>query len=220
VITVGSVRRMTLAMVVVGVAPVAAVAQGKLEITPIFVSYYAAQTITDDADNNNTGVKLRQMAAAGFGGRITYWLTPSLGVEAEGLYTPSGTRFYIDDPANPVGASLGSNVTLGSARVLFRPSRTNLYLLGGVGYLSRAGDFWDFYEDQIAGVPVEDLASISGVIGFGVRAAVTPRVALNVGVEAYFYSLNPQISGADAFNETNMQMDALVTIGVPIAILK
>lgn len=194
-----------------------AAAQAKLEFTPFFGSYYGAMTITDDADNDGSGTKLKQIPAASLGGQLSYWFTPTLGAEASGTYAWSGVRLFSADLGG-AGFSLGGNVLLASGRLLYRPPRSNFHLLGGVGYVSRSGDIWDVLKSNFVGL--NGLSTISGVLGFGARAAVTPKVALNVGVEAYLYKLDPDTAGTSLFNKTNMQVDVLVKIGVPLALMK
>lgn len=207
------------ALVLAGVAAPAA-AQAKLEVMPVFASYYGTMTITDDADNNGTGTKLKHIPGAGFGGRLTYWFSQTLGAEASGTYAWSGVRIFSDDPTFTASLSLGGNILLATGRVLYRPPRSNFHLLGGLGVVSRSGEFWDFVRDNIGGGSLEKLSTVSGVLGFGARAAVTPKLALNVEAEAYIYKFDPQSAGAPLFNKTNTQVDVLVTIGVPLALMK
>lgn len=199
-------------------APVAA--QAKLELTPFFASYYGVQNVTDDADNDGSGVQVKQIPAPGVGGRLTFWISPTLGVEAAGTYAWSDVRLFFDDPVQPVGFSLGGSIVLASGRVLYRPPRSNFHVLAGVGLVSRSGDFWKFYEEQITGQPIDKLSTVAGVLGFGARAAVTPKIALNVTAEGYLYGLNPESGGNPIWDKTNTQIDVLVSIGIPIALMK
>ena len=207
------------ALVLAAVAAPAA-AQAKLELMPLFASFYGVTTITDDADNNGTGTKLKQIPGAGAGGRLTYWFSPTLAVEGAGTYAWSGVRIFSDDPSFTASLSLGGKILHASGRLLYRPPRSNFHLLGGVGVVSRSGEFWDFVRDNLGAGSLDKLTTVSGVVGFGARAAVTPKLALNVGAEAYLYKLNPESGGTALFNQTNMQVDVLVTIGVPLALLK
>jgi hypothetical protein len=110
----------TVGLVLAGVASPAA-AQAKLEFTPFFGSYYGATTITDDVDNDGSGFQLKQIPAASLGAQLTYWFTPTVGIEGAGTYSWSGVRIYSDDPS-PFGFSLGGNVLLASGR-MYRPPR-------------------------------------------------------------------------------------------------
>jgi hypothetical protein len=148
------------------------------------------------------------------------WIQPSLGVEAEGVYTWSGVRIFFDDPQSPGSFSLNATLLAASGRILYRPARTNFHVFGGAGIVHRAGDFWDFLEANVFGAPIDKLTTIGGVVGFGVRAAVTPGLALNVTAEAYLSKFDPESGGSAVFNKTNGQPDVVVTIGVPFSLVK
>ncbi len=217
--TIRRVMYLGIAAALLAAAP--ATAQGKIELTPFFGSYYGVATITDDADNGNpAGTKLQQLPAPGLGGRVTVRLAGSLAAEAEGFYTWSGVRIFSDDPQFQGSISLKATMLGASGRIMYRPPRTNFHVLGGVGIIRRSGEFWDFIETQITGAPLEKLTTVAGVIGFGVRAAVTPSLALNVTVEAYVSKFDPQSNGTSVFNKTNGQPDVIVTIGVPLSLMK
>jgi hypothetical protein len=211
------VRHVAIAGLVLATVAAPAAAQAKLEFTPFFGSYYGVQTITDDVDNDGSGFRLKQIPAASLGAQLTYWFTPTIGIEGAGTYSWSGVRLFSPDGGG-AGFSLGGNVLLASGRMLYRPPRSNFHLLGGLGFISRSGDIWDLLDQNFGGLG--GLSTIGGVLGFGARAAVTPKVALNVGVEAYLYKLDPDTAGTSLFNKTNMQVDVLVKIGVPLALMK
>jgi hypothetical protein len=191
---------------VVGAAlPTSAAAQ--FEFTPFFASYYALTPINSDVDGTGS-IKERQTPAPTVGGRFTFWLGSSFGIEAAGSFALSGTRFVSDNATGGAGFSLAGTLITGSGRLLYRPARTNLHLLIGGGVVSRGGDTWDF-------VNITSKTDIGGVVGFGVKASVTPKFALNIGVESFLYSADPDGSGS-AY-DTAFQADIYVTIGVPIS---
>lgn len=191
---------------VVGAAlPTSAAAQ--FEFTPFFASYYALTPINSDVDGTGT-IKERQTPAPALGGRFTFWLGSSFGIEAAGSFALSGTRFVSDNATGGAGFSLAGTLITGSGRLLYRPARTNLHFLIGGGVVSRGGDTWDFAN-------ITSKTDIGGVVGFGVKASVTPKFALNVGVESFLYSADPDGSGSGY--DTEFQADIYVTIGVPIS---
>jgi hypothetical protein len=194
--------------------PSTAPAQAKFELTPFFASYYALLTMTDDANGDGSNVKIQQTAAPSVGGRLTYWISNTIGVEASGSYSRSGIRAFVNDTSTLGGLSfsLKGTMTAASARLLYRPARTNLHFIVGGGIMHRGGDFWKSSHDNF-GVKV---TSPTGVLGMGVRAAVTPQFALNVSVEANLYSLD--LDGSDPTNGSKLQSDVLVAIGVPITL--
>jgi hypothetical protein len=183
-------------------------AAAQVEFTPFFASYYAVTPINSDVDGTGT-IEERQTPAPAVGGRLTFWLGSSFGIEGAGSFALSGTRFVADnDTGGDAGFSLGGTLITGSGRLLYRPARTNLHLLIGGGVVSRGGDTWDFTN-------ITSKTDIGGVVGFGVKAAVTPKFSLNVGVESFLYSADPD--GDGAAYDTEFQADIYVTIGIPIS---
>ncbi len=191
----------------IALQPAPAVAQAKLEITPFFTSFYAVAKVAEFQ-----GGYERHNPAPGIGGRLTFWVSPTIGVEASGAYTTSGTSVVSDDPNFPGGASFKGTVSNVTGRVLYRPPRSNLYLFAGAGSVIRGGDTWKLFG-------YNDLTDFGGLAGFGVRASVTPKLALLVSVELMAYSLDPD--GPDGTDyESKTQTDVYVSIGVPIALMK
>lgn len=191
--------------------PRVAIAQATVELTPMFASYYALTEVHDDVTGDGS-VKEKQTNSPSIGARLGVWLNSSLGLEAAGAWTPSGTRFFTTESTGGIGAiSLSGTIVTASGRLLYRPARTNLFLIVGGGIVSRGGDTWD---EQVTGLPLTELTDFAGVAGFGVRASVTPKFALMVSVESYLYSFDPDGSG-DIY-PTKFQSDLYVSIGVPI----
>jgi hypothetical protein len=196
------------ALIMAGAIAAPAQAQYIAEFTPFFTSYYPLTNVSDAVGGDAT-VQERQTNAPGAGASLTIWISNTIGIEGAGSFVFSGTRFKSDDPdAGAVGVSLPGNLITGTGRIVFRPARTNLYLLAGGGVVVRGGDTWDF--DFIT-----KKTSIGGVVGFGARANVTPKLALNVTVEGMFYSLDPDGSDGTVY-ESKMQADIHVKVGIPI----
>ena len=181
-------------------------AAAQFEFTPFFASYYALTKI-DDAVAGNSSVSEKQFAAPAFGARMTFWLGSSFGIEGAGSFAFSGTRF-VSSTAGAVGASLSGTIITGTGRLLYRPARTNFHLLLGGGIVSRGGDTWNFGF-------ITSKTDVAGVVGFGVRAAITPKLALNVNVESFLYQTDPDGTGTEY--DGKMQADLYVAIGVPIS---
>jgi hypothetical protein len=200
-------------LVVVALAfPRAGQAQGKLELTPFFASYYALTTMSNDASGDGSNLKIQQLSAPTYGGRITYWVSRTIGVEASAGYTTSGLRAFGDTSLGGTQFSLPGNVLLASARMLYRPARTNLHLIVGAGTVHRGGDFWKNAHSSSA----TKVTSPAAILGAGVRASVTPKFALNVSLEANIYSFDPD--GTDTLNKSKLQADVLVAIGIPLTL--
>jgi hypothetical protein len=197
------------------VAPGTARAQAKFELTPFFASYYALLTMSNDANGDGSNVKIQQTAASTWGGRLTYWVSPTIGIEAAGSYSKSGLRAFANDTSTSgFSFSVGGNIVTGSARMLYRPARTNLHFIIGGGVVHRGGTFWKNEHDQ----DTTKLTSPAAILGAGVRASVTPKFALNVSLEANLYSFDPD--GTATAMKSKFNADVLLSIGVPITLSK
>jgi hypothetical protein len=197
--------------------PSAAQAQGKLELTPFVGNYYALLTMSDDvfggidpffggADPFYADWKGKQLSAVALGGRLTFWISNTVGVEAAAGYTKSSVR--LAHPADSLSFTGKANLLTVSGRFLYRPGRLNLHLILGGGVMHRGGESYE---------RGEKLTSPAGVVGLSVRAAVSPRFALSVSAEATMYSFD--IDGSRPTNSSKLQSDLVVSIGVPIALV-
>jgi hypothetical protein len=127
-------------------------------------------------------IKERQTPAPVLGGRFTFWLGSSFGIEAAGSFALSGTRFVSDNATGGAGFSLAGTLITGSGRLLYRPARTNLHLLIGAAWCRGAA---------IPGLRQHHVQNgHRGVVGFGVKASVTLKFALNIGVESFPPAIN------------------------------
>jgi hypothetical protein len=199
-----------LALTVAGGVTAPAHAQYVAEFTPFFTSFYPLQEIKFDETGSTTDVRLKQKTAPALGGRLTFWLSNTIGIEGAGAFIWSSPAFSAEDESAGAEVSLPGTIFTGTGRIVVRPARTNLYLLAGGGVVSRAGEAWEG--------PDTKKTAIAGVAGFGARANVTPKFALNVTVEGTFYSLDPDGSDDDGgtFFQPSFQTDITVSIGIPI----
>ncbi len=189
--------------------PTLASAQANVEVIPYFATYYA---LTSLGYNNAPGedVDVKQGSAPMAGARIRARITDIFSVEGSVAFGNSPITGLSEDPdVGEVGFALSGNILIANGRVVYRLPRSNLYLLGGAGIVQRGGDFWDLAEDP-------QKTSIGGVLGAGVRAAVTPRFALDVALEANLYSVDPD--GDETTFDSKFQQDFLIVIGIPIPI--
>lgn len=197
------------------VTPGTARAQAKFELTPFFASYYALTTMSNDVAGDGSNVKIQQTSAPTYGGRLTYWLSSTAGIEFAGAYTRSGLRAFSNDTSTGGGSfSIAGNIVTANGRFLYRPARTNLHFIIGGGIVHRGGTFWKDAHTN-SGTKVTTPAAI---LGAGVRASVTPKFALNVSLEANLYSFDPD--GPATENKSKFQSDLLLSIGVPITLSK
>jgi hypothetical protein len=194
-------------------APRGAAGQAKFEITPFFASFYALTTMSNDVNGDGSNVKIQQTSAPTYGGRLTYWVSRTMGIEFAGAYTKSGIRaFSSDTGTGGLSFAVTGNVVTANGRLLYRPARTNLHFIIGGGILHRGGTFWKDAHTN-SGTKVTSPAAI---LGAGVRASVTPKFALNVSLEANLYSFDPDGSAPE--NKSKFQSDVLLSIGVPITL--
>jgi len=199
-----------LALVVTGVVTATAHAQSYVaEFTPFFTSYYPLAKI--DFERSSSDLFAKQKSSPGVGARLTFWLSSSVGIEAAGSYLWSSPAIYLPTDVGPASVDQSGTLFTGTGRLVFRPARTNLFLIIGGGMVSRAGDAW-----QGTDVKKSDIAAVAG---FGARANVTPKFALNVVVEGTFYSLDPDGTPEDPtldFFKSSLQSDITVSVGIPI----
>lgn len=195
-------------------------AQG-ITFTPFVGSYYGISKFFDsDIDLSNFGgtgtakFTMQQTNTVIFGARVAVPIGATFAIEGEGTYLSSDVRFVGEDVNGPgfdLSTNLKGNVVMGSLRAAYRPRRSNLRLIGGLAVVHHGGDAWDFSTN-------EKLTNVGGVAGFGLRANVTPRFALDITAEAYIYQFDPDESDdtANGFFEGTTQADLVISIGVPI----
>ncbi len=157
------------------------------------------------------------------GGRVAVWPTRRIGIEAEGSYVGSDVEItgFIPGDTTLQPATVSANVFYGSLNVvfvLFDPPLDPIavFVSGGVGLVSRSGDFFDGFEDE---------QDIAGVAGIGLRYGVAPRVRIRVDLRDYISSFE-ETAISDAFNAalgtddvgSKLQNDLLVSAGVEIVL--
>jgi hypothetical protein len=195
-------------LVLAGSARVAS-AQVKLEVTPFLASFYATNYTTFINDQRNE----RHEAGPAIGVNAEYHITRMWGVDVSAAYIRSGV--ISRDSSRTLSPPTGGSIVTGSARVTWQPRRTNFYLLGGVGINKRMGEAWD--------VPgLDHLTAVTGVVGFGIRARVSPTLGFDIRAEGHFYQLDPdgpRDPGTGGFFQNRLQRDVLVSIGVPYALI-
>ena len=182
-------------------------------------AYIAAADLFDELETN---VALRFGHEVGFnaGGRVAIWPTSRLGIEAEGAYVGSDValRGVIVGETEPVDLTLSGDVFLGSINVLYafiRPPLEPLaiYVSGGVGFVSRGGDFYDFF---LSSTTVElETTNVAGVAGIGIRYGVARSVNIRADFRDYIssYTANEtQLPDVDS----QLQNDILITGGVEL----
>jgi hypothetical protein len=200
-------------------APSSAIAQTKIEFTPFFASFYAISPFAKDLVDAGGGKFNDKLSnAPAIGARLGFGLSRSIGIEGSFTYAWTGFQAGVGKDntgtITSVGEFVNGNAIMASGRVTLHPRRSNFRGILGVGYQKRGGDAWD---EALAGLPAGtyDKTSIGGIVGFGVRANVTPTLAFDIDVEAFLYSNDADGSSNTSF-EKKFQQDVTVAVGVPI----
>lgn len=210
-------KAVTLSLAVLSVlAGPSTLAAQHIEVTP-FVGLYAptASVIKETASGITVGAK--HGTAFLFGGRFTYWTSPTVGLEGSLGYTSSGVDFTVDTSGVTLGTvSLSAHVLLGSARVLFnvgpKGGNTDFHLLAGVGVISHGGDAYDQLGQGSGGVSGK--TDIGGVVGGSVRFRASEKLKVRIDVEDNLYSAKFSIGGSES--TSHFQNDLVVSLGLVI----
>ncbi len=182
------------------VYPAVASAQGQIYLTPYFSSYYA--TTSNGLEIGDLSEK--QENGPGAGVALGFKLSQVLGLEAAYTYVSTGTNISGASGAENLG--FAGNIMFANARATITAPRSNLYGLFGVGIVKHGGESWEGFDN---------LTSFAGVVGLGIQADVSPKVRIDVKVEAQLYSFDPDGSDGDAYASKFMP-DIMVTIGFPL----
>jgi hypothetical protein len=200
--------------------PTASAAQLRLQVTPYFTAYFPLRTFfEEEVQTPRVTLRDKQSNAPGVGAKLTAWANPQFGIEADVNYTKSGV-VELRDPGdslayvflNPYG-----NQIVATARLVFRPRRSNLVLGLGGGYMQRGGEAWD-ESRYTAGVRFNK-GNFTTVASFGFFANVAPRFALLTSVEALLYSVEKidlsRVTIPNPYDTKKFQADILLKVGVP-----
>ncbi|HTR21661.1 MAG TPA: hypothetical protein VMH88_12470 [Gemmatimonadales bacterium] len=188
----------------------------QVEVTPFVGLYLPTSSVIQE-----TAVGLTVSGKHGttflFGARLTYWTSPSVGLEASLGYTPSSMTFSVDTGGVRVGsADTSAHVILGSARVLYKVGPkggdTDIHLLAGVGFISHGGAAYDLLGQGGGGI--SGTTDIGGVVGASVRFRVSAKLKARVDVEDNLYSAKFNIGGAET--TSHFQNDIAVSLGLAI----
>ncbi len=153
--------------------------------------------------------------ATGFaaGGRIAIWPTDRIGIEAEGAYLGSDMELAgVILDFGTIDTTFNANVFVGSVNVMYafiKPPLEPLaiFVSGGVGFVSRGGDFFD--EDLITDLENSDIA---GVVGLGIRYGVARSVNIRADIRDYISSYED----AALLGDSQLQNDLLITGSVEL----
>src|SRR5262249_12000968 len=152
-------------------------AQQRPQITPFFTSFFAPLPYGKDIDQG-AGVLAdeRMTTAPGLGLRVAIPVGSTLGVEAEATYIWSGRQAKVKGSGATVGFFLPGNAEIFSGRLTYHPRRSNFRLIMGAAFETLGGDAW---KSDFTG-PDAKSTSFGGILGFGAKANVTPRLGLDL----------------------------------------
>lgn len=185
------------------VYPAVASAQGQIYLTPYFASYYATSSNGLEAGD----LSEKQENGPGLGAALGFKLSQVLGIEAAYTYVSSGTNIS-GESTGAANLGFSGNIMFANARATITAPRSNFYGLAGVGIVMHGGNAWE-------GDVFTKLTSFAGVLGLGIQADVSPKVRIDVKVEAQLYSFDPDGGDGDAYASKFMP-DIMVTIGFPL----
>ncbi|MEP7325386.1 MAG: hypothetical protein ABI836_05495, partial [Gemmatimonadota bacterium] len=190
-------------------------AQG-ISFTPYVGSFYALKSFVDVTPQGGSHITIDQSNTAVFGARLTLPIGGTLSVEGAFGYAKSDVILReadaCVDPANfqvDCSTNFSGNIITGSGRLLFKPRRANIWAILGGSYIKHSGKAWDDSSTPETG-------DIGGVVGFGMRAVITSRIALNLTAEATVYSFDPD--GKDTLFDSKTQTDLIFSVGFPISL--
>ena len=200
-------------------------AQNKLELTPYFGSYIPlADFGTANVDLTGGGtfvdVDFRQQIGILGGLRLRLNVGETVGIELAGSYINSGWKQSLEAAETDIGLSVSGYTLTAEGRFIYRPRRKNVFGILGVAYQSRGGDAWDTSKTGVSGEL--NTNNFAAIVGIGVRAAASPGLSFDVTIESQLYSANRVESGfvLGTFTNAGFQADLLITIGIPIALIK
>lgn len=214
-------HRLVLAAVVAGFGlPSVAAAQNRFSVTPWVGSYYALSKFYNNDLSGGLRVSVNQTNTVMFGIRATVPVSPTISAEGSFGYAKSAVNFriqkFLTDTSTgqtfDLATALKGSVIIGSLRAVIRPRRSNLsVILGGI-LVNHGGEAWQ--DSSLDGKKT----SFGGVVGFGLRANVTPRFPIDIRAELNLYSFDPDKSDdtANGFYPGKFQQDLVVSIGIPL----
>ena len=182
--------------------------------TSLTVSGFAGVFIpaTDLFDELAADAALRfgHESGAAFGGRVAVWPSRKLGIEAEAGYLASdvGLRGVVTG-LGAIDETFAANAFVASINILYALIRPPLeplaiFISGGVGAVSRSGDFFD---TALPAIDFDETTSVAGVVGIGISYGLSQMLSIRADVKDYISSFDEDMLIGDA----QLQNDILIT---------
>lgn len=150
------------------------------------------------------------------GARLGIWPSSRIGLEAEAAYLGSDVELssYFPGPGGwvvPIQETQEAGVFVGSVSLVWAIIRPPLeplvlYVSGGVGFISRGGDYFEDFEDT---------SDIAGVLGLGFKYRVSREVWLRADIKDYISGFKEEKWGEEF--DAQLQNDLLVTGGIELS---
>ncbi len=205
------------AMTFASLGLLAAPAAAQVHFTPFAGAYYSASSLGDLQDPSLAGAEVIQTSGVVVGGMIDLPLSPSFGIEFGGSIGISDARFQITQTLSgtQVTAFIDQSGWIAHTSITGRINATqtgNFFLFAGPGLSLRGGDAWTEDNAISQGLGSSDRIAFGGVVGLGVLARVAPGFTLDVRVETFVYTFDPD--GDDPEFDSSANADILVKVGL------
>jgi hypothetical protein len=148
------------------------------------------------------------------GGRFAVWPTARIGIEAEAAYAGSNVDLRGILPDFAQDTTISASLFVGSLNVMWAVIAPPLdpvafYVSGGIGLVSRGGDFFEGSDDT---------SDVAGVLGVGLRYGLGPGWRVRFDVRDYVSSflnqaLDDTLEPAGG-TDSKLQNDIMLTVGV------
>lgn len=196
-------------LVVLTIASSPAAAQSRLEFTPFVGGYFPTKPLVADTSGGATIFETNSGPVVG--GRLTYWVSPRVGIEGSFGLATSKTHLF----AATTEFEFRSTTYMADARVLFQVnnpnSPTGLHLLGGVGLTKASNAFFSLADDvgQLSYEP-----SIGFVVGAGVSRRIASGLRLRIDLEDRIYTAKFDVPSGGTDIDDEGQHDIVFSTGL------
>lgn len=174
------------------------------------------QLIQQPGSGLNSAITFKQQTSAALGLRGSRAINSKLAVELEFFWASSSIeldafRTGIDRTQTTTHARvivLSANAVYEVFRAPFTPFA--VYVLGGIGLISRGGDFFDSVGGFLGGIDGGSRAAL--ILGGGFRYGVSSRVGLRLDIRDHISSYAQSLEGQDLDSE--LQNDFVISVGL------
>jgi hypothetical protein len=140
---------------------------------------------------SGTDYEIKQNAGATFGARLIGWWGRIVGWEGNFAYSISDAQLKAADGTDACaqGTNCAANVWFASSKLMFRyapGTYRGWYVFAGLGFAvsGHVGDFWE---------AADATTDLGGVVNLGGAIDLSPRFAIRIDAEDYFYRFEPKL---------------------------